>query len=421
MRVVNLSAQSLAALLAGIFVSLSVLAAPSTAEACTPANPGLYPVGNSTLFEQSIPTDGAWAFHGSAIYMPIDDVEATIEVRDETGSLVEGTVSFIKTSLTRHNNFGEISDYLIVWTPTSPLLPEHTYSVDVRAFRGQSNLNIPTIDEQTTFTTSDASSAPALATVLGQPTIRIFETPGDEECCRDSTLAGSCSLERCWPTRYTYLPTIDVEITFPDTPTDLQVYHVVKDRDGHFFETFWGDNGVQSLEYSFPEDAQGPFCLELQSFSLATSELLNSEEFCFQHDDLPDFTPREYDGEGRPATCDDPGPGADAGAFPDAGFGDAGHHDAGHHDAGSQDASTQDGGVEADIAETGRDAASPGDAASEDGGGAGPNAESDDSLTPSGGGCACRTGGASPAGFAGVLLFLIAIVSARGGLLYRRG
>jgi hypothetical protein len=395
MRVVNLPTRHIVALLAGMFVVLGMLAPPRTAEACSPPLPGIYASAGSFL-EQPVPTDGAWALRVSVSDDTIDSGNLTIEVSDEAGAPVEGTISHVLISPGESGPPGRPPSYLVIWKPTDVLLPGRSYTVDVRAVHPYDDTTL-TIDEQVTFEAiSGEHGAPAAA--AAEASLGIVERPGGQECCDTGgeicdSCTGECgSAQRCWFTRYAYLPTIYADVAFPDSPTDLQSYHIVQYGDEDTRRFYWGMGGDQNLNRSFAEDSPGPFCVTIESFALATSELINSEEFCFERSDLPDYTARTYNGEGWPDECLDTDPDADAGSHPDAGSNDA---------ADWGDASSYDGG-------------NP-DAASEN-----ISLEGDDLAPNSGGGCACRIGGASPVGIPGAFLLLLALIATRGRRLFGR-
>lgn len=283
-------------------LSAGVFSAPRSADACSPPQEGIFASGG-VEFAQTIPTNGAWAFRA---YVQGDDLDnLSIEVRDENDALVAGSVSNVVINEYSYEYFSAASENLVVWTPAEALLPEHTYSVSVSAPHPYAEDHL-FLDEQTTFETAASPQANLeVATVEGSPSIQITENQGNFECCETSTFCDSCGdCTQCWATSYVYQPTIDIEVNLPTTDTDLQTYHRVEASSGTY-NLYWNNRNTEALNFLFEDGAPGPYCVTVQTFALATQELLDETETCFEQSELPSYTERELEGVTRPEQCED--------------------------------------------------------------------------------------------------------------------
>lgn len=354
---------------ATLLFSLAALmfGAPQNAQACSPPLDGIQPQ-HELEFPQSIPINGAWAFQASVLNASIEDL--SVEVQDENGAPVAGQISEVVLW-----SSADSSTRLFIWTPTELLEPEHLYSVTVRSTSDSANdYNTWLIDEVFSLkTTAGELIDPPVASLIREPTLRVDEQEGGVECCTDSDFCNSCgSCERCWNTEYVYLPTIDIGVKLPETDTHLQTYTRVTSGQK---STYYWNQSTRTIERSlfFEEGESGPFCVSIETYLLATQELLDARETCFNEDELPEYTERELQGVTRPDTCEEQ---------PDAG--------------GETDVTEEpDAGGETDVTE-GPDASTP-------------PAIGMDADT----GCGCRAAPLTPGSLLGMLLFLGVFGTAR--------
>lgn len=370
---------SFVAILLVSLVSAGILSAPLSVDACEPPEEGVY-VYNGIDFEQPIPPNGAFAFRASLHSGSIDVL--SVEVRDESDTLVEGTVSTVLEQHHGGQSAYSVSQLLVIWTPTESLQAEHDYSVQVQAPSPYDESRLR-VDEETTFsTTANAQTDPQLASIAGAPSLRIDEHEGGYECCYDPTYCGACdgTCQHCWATAYVYQPAIDIDVELPITDTDLQTYHRIKTSTDSF-KLYWNERNTASSTWLYPEEDPGPHCITLQTFALATQQLLDESEVCFNRDEFPDYTERELEGVTRPETCEE----VDAGGHPDVATGDdtaSSNDTVSNSDTASSDdtASTGDTNIGNDIA---------------------------------GGGCGCKSTTGAPSPLASVVLFFGALLTLR--------
>lgn len=279
-------------------VSALFLSAPRTANACSPPLNGIF-VDQGVAFQQAVPINGAWAFYARTYNASLDGL--SVEVRDETDELVEGSLSEVLLDQLADDDSEAQSNWLVIWTPNDSLLPEHQYDVSVRAARPYDPETL-SVDEQTTFlTTASAATDPEVAELVEEPSLTITENKGEFECCTDTTQ--TCNSQRCWPTKYIYQPTFDLQVELPTNDTDLQAYHRIITSAGTF-KSYWNRRDIISKSMLFSDDNYGPYCVTVQTFALATQELLDEAETCMEHSDLPYYNERHLTGAHRPLTCE---------------------------------------------------------------------------------------------------------------------
>lgn len=359
--------------------STLILGAPRTAEACLPPEDGIFVYG-SIDFEQSVPLNGAWAFRASVRNASVD--ELSVEVRDENDQLVEGTLSHILESERDEAAFEPTSEFIVVWTPTELLLPNHLYSAHVSAHE----TGLSMVDKHTTFrsTTSEAVY-PEAASIAEEPSLSITEKRGADECCYDPSREGYCGEKpyTCWPTAYVYQPTINIEFQRSANDTNLQTYQRLENRDGDS-KIYWTTADRIGGNWYFSQYAASPYCVLLKTYALATHELLEEIDTCFGQDDFPAYTERELNNVTRPDVCDD-----------------------------EPDTHTHDEPDTTDSDASGEDATSHPDTHDEP-----DTTESDDFDA---GGCGCSSNPTSPSSLLGMLLLFFGLAVPRLSLFSRNG
>ena len=196
-----------------------------------------------------------------------------------------------------------LTNYLGVWRPDSPFAVGEVYDLEITATEGvgpsdtterQVTRELLVVDVPSDLSTPEVEALTVQARSVGE----------EYECCTCAECCGVCPGDEgrhCW----FISEAIEPELTglaqaqaFPH-----QVLYRVFDGDGSEAEVFWsGERSDVSVRY--PVDHEGPFCLTVEAESLATGEVLASDESC-----VDDAAGLSFGSEGLnvpwPHECDD--------------------------------------------------------------------------------------------------------------------
>ncbi|AWV90295.1 hypothetical protein [Bradymonas sediminis] len=289
----RIAALSLVTLLAA-----GIASAPRAADACDPMPEGLYLQPTQT--EQLVPVDGAWAVRIDAISFRVQFLR-NIEVRDESDQVVNGSLAYELMSESPYIPNQTYSEHLVIWTPDEPLLPDHTYSARLLAEFPDEGGEV-LLDEQRTFRTAGEQTTTLEVATMGDfPAITTHESQGSTECCRDLSNCDSCGrCETCWPTQTVYQSQLELTVSLPTGDADLQTYHRLEASNG-YSQLFWDRRDTHSFHLLFPKADSGPnHCVTLKTYALASQELIEEVENCFDHS-VPDAV--DLEGVERPDSC----------------------------------------------------------------------------------------------------------------------
>lgn len=350
-----------------IFWGAAAALGSSDARACSPPPNGLLP-SFETASDLPIPAGGAWAFRASVYTGPVRIANLSITAQTQSGTPVPGQMHIIGPdgALVTGDELAPertYQSYLIAWAPTEPFSEETPLQLTVRQ-SAEDDYNFLVFEEEQIDVIFGAQPLPQDLT--GTPDITVdelktVEAEGTYECCTDPTNYGMCTTRVCWPTEYTYQPTIYLRLQSATGAAGAQFYHVLTSSNGQS-SFLWNYDDAQRLQLTYPQDSCDDSCFTLTTYALGTGEEIGRSTDCVQPDEFPEYTPRELarTGQERPDTCEGdnyyldpdeltrercprtPGTGTPDAGTPDASTPDAATPDAGTPDAGTPDAATPD-------------------------------------------------------------------------------